>query len=242
MAPIQRPPRFWVLLLAVILPFVVIAGLDLAMRAAPVIDPALRVESAATLESGAKTPIELPTEGWQTRKLPARPAKSGTRPASAWFRVEFAAPARVEGQWAVFIENPYANFALFVNGAFIGDAGPMTSPIPVHRTPLLFRFPAKLLHPGVNTLEVRIVHPYNFPRLSDAAIGPVEAVVPAYKFAQALRVEVKHATAIVLSVLAILIGAMSRLRRRDAAYAWFACGILGWAAHIEMILIAQSPI
>jgi len=240
MAPMQRPPRFWVLLFAVILPFIVIVCLNQAMRAAPQVDPALQLDTAMLLKSAAVNPAQLPADGWQPVRIPVRARTTG-EPSSAWFRLSFTAPANPSGQWAVYLERPYANFAAYVNGAFVGDGGPMTAPIPTHRTPMLFRFPSSVLHPGTNLLEVHSVHPYALARLSDVAVGPVESIEPAYDFAHGLRVTFKHATVIVLLVLAVLIGAMSRLRRRETAYAWFACGILGWAAHIEIMLIARPP-
>jgi len=241
MAPMQLQPRFWVLLFVLTLPFVVIAGLDAFFRQAPTVDRSLVFTAATMLRSNVSSPAELPAEGWKVISLPTRLRTPPTPPSSAWFRVEFSAANPVSGQWAIYLDKPYGNFALFVNGAFIGDGGSMKAPIPVHRAPLLFRFPSRLLKNGTNLLEVRSMHPYLGAPLDDVAIGPVSSLLPAYEFALGLRVTFKHISVIVLAVLAVLIGAMSRLRRRETAYAWFACGILGWAAHIEIMLVATSP-
>jgi two-component system sensor histidine kinase UhpB len=241
MVKMRLQPRFWVLIFVLILPFAVIALLDLAMSRAPVIEPAHTYTTAQQLKSTATSPAELPAEGWDVIPLPARARPADIRPASAWYRVEFAVAGPATGQWAAYLGYPYTNVALYVNGEFIGDGGPMTAPVPVHRAPLLFRFPAGLLHAGNNLLELRSVHPYYSAPLNGIAIGPLERLAPAYEFAHAMRVTFKQVTVIVLVVLAVLIGAMARLRRRERAYAWFACGMLGWAAHIEIMLIAQSP-
>lgn len=241
MVQMRLQPRFWVLFFVVILPFAVIALLDWAVSRAPEIEPAHMYTTAQQLKSSASSPAELPAEGWAVIPLPARAQPADLFPASAWYRVDFTVAGHSTGQWAVYLEYPYTNVALYVNGAFIGDGGPMTRPVPVHRTPLLFRFPAGLLHRGTNLLELRAVHPYYSDLLNPIVIGPLDRLAPAYEFANAMRVTFKQVTVIVLVVLAVLIGAMARLRRRERAYAWFACGMLGWAAHIGILLIAQSP-
>ena len=234
-------PRFWVLFFAVMLPFAVIALLDWAFGRAPEIDRALTYSSAQQLKSTASSPAELPAEGWAVVQLPGRVRPADRFPASAWYRVEFTVVGHPTGQWAVYLEYPYTNVALFVNSASIGDGGPVTRPVPVHRSPLLFRFPAELLRPGANLLELRSVHPYYSDVLNPVAIGPLDRLAPAHEFAYATRVTFRQVTVIVLLVLAVLIGAMARLRRHERAYAWFACGMFGWAAHIGILLIAQSP-
>jgi signal transduction histidine kinase len=241
MAHSRLQPRFWVLFFVMILPFAVIASLDLAMSRAPVIDPAYTLTTAQRLKSDATSPAELPAEGWDRVDLPARAWPARAHTPSGWYRMEFSAGERAAGQWAAYLEHPYSNVALYVNGVFIGDGGRMAAPVPVHRTPLLFRFPGELLRPGKNLLELRSMHPYYSAPLLGIAIGPLERLAPAYEFAHALRVTFKQITVVVLVVLAVLIGAMARLRRRDRAYAWFACGMLGWAAHIGILLVAQSP-
>ena len=238
---IRLQPRFWVLFFAVILPFAIIALLDWAFDRAPQIEQALTYSIAQQLKSSAGSPAELPAEGWAAVQLPTRVRPADRFPASAWYRIEFTVPENPTGQWAVYLEYPYANVALFVNGASIGDGGPMTRPVPVHRTPLLYPFSAGLLHRGTNLLEVRSVHPYYSDVFNPLAIAPVERLAPAYEFAYAARVTFKRVTVVILLVLAALIGAMARLRRHERAYAWFACGMFGWAAHIGILLIAQSP-
>ena len=211
MAPMQRTPRFWVLPFAVLLPFIVIVGLDQAMRAAPQVDPALRIDSALMLKSAVANPAQLPADGWQPVRIPVRVQTTGS-PSSAWFRLSSMRPRILRGSG----RSPGTSICKFrricerrIRRRWWPDDGADSD---ASRTDAV-SFPSSVLHPGVNLLEVRSVHPYLFARLSDLAVGPVENLEPAYDFAHGLRVTFKHTTVIVLLVLAVLLGAMSRLRR-----------------------------
>ena len=233
--------RILLWLTALALPFLLIATLDFALRNAPVVPPQYQLREADFLESHVDAPRELPAAGWQHTRLPRVIPVVSMRPSSGWFRVAFAAPEAGDEPWAVFLQRPYSNVALYINGAKIGDGGAMTKPIPMHRGPLLVSFPAKLLEPGTNLLELRSVHAYQRPRLGMAAIGPRSQLLPAYEFTRGFAVTAKQVSVVVLAVLAILFGALWWLRRQDAAYGWFAMGLFSWAAHIQIMLVPRPP-
>ncbi|HEU4530306.1 MAG TPA: ATP-binding protein, partial [Steroidobacteraceae bacterium] len=184
---------------------------------------------------------ELPAAGWQHTTLPRFLPVAEMRPSSAWFRVQFAASGAGDEPWAVYLQRPYSNVVLYINGAKIGDGGPMTRPIPIHRGPLLVSFPAQLLRPGANLLELRSVHAYQGPRLGVAAVGPRSQLLPVFEFTRGFAVTAKQVSAIVLAVLATSFGALWWLRRRDTAYGWFALGLFAWAAHIQIMLVPRPP-
>ena len=226
---------------ALVLPFLLIATLDFALRNAPVVPPQYQLREADFLESHAVAPRDLPATGWQHTQLPRAVPAARTRPSSAWFRVPFAAPDAGDEPWAVFLQRPYSNVVLYINGAKIGDGGDMTRPLPMHRGPLLVSFPAKLLQPGTNLLELRSVHAYQPPRLGVAAIGPRSQLLPAHEFTRGFAVTTKQVSVVVLLVLATLFGALWWLRRQDAAYGWYSLGLFSWAAHIQIMLVPRPP-
>jgi signal transduction histidine kinase len=228
-------------LVALALPFALIATLDFAFRNAPVVPPQFQLNEAEFLESDASSPSELPAVGWQQTQLPHVVTVATMRPSSAWFRISFAAADVGDEPWAVFLRRPHSNVVLYINGAKIGDGGPMTRPIPVHRGPLLVAFPSELLRPGTNLLELRSVHAYQRPRLGVAAIGPRAQLLPIYEFTRGFVVTAKQVSAVVLAVLAILFGALWWLRRRETAYGWYALGLFAWAAHIQIMLMPRPP-
>ena len=56
---------------ALLLPFVLIAALNAALRNAPQVAPEFLYESAEVIESPAMRPGEVPASGWQPVTLPA---------------------------------------------------------------------------------------------------------------------------------------------------------------------------
>jgi signal transduction histidine kinase len=233
--------RILLWLTALLLPFLLIATLDYALRNAPLVPPQYLLREAEFLESDVVAPRELPAAGWQHTRLPGAVPVVETRPGSAWFRVSFAVTSAGDEPWAVYLQRPYSNVVVYINDEKIGDGGPMTRPIPTHRGPLLMSFPAKLLKPGANLLELRSVHAYQRPRLGMAAIAPRSQLLPAHEFTQAFAVTAKQVSVVVLAVLATLFGALWSLRRQDAAYGWFALGLFSWAAHIQIMLTPRPP-
>lgn len=230
---------FWTGALA--LPFVLIAALNVALGPAPSVAPQYLYQAALALESSAARPADLPAQGWQAVKLPGLIPPSKVRPSSGWFRITVQAQAVPDELWALYIERPFSNLAVFVNGVDVGASGPMTRPIPMYRVPLLFKFPGSLIRPGENLVEVRSLEADFRSHLDAVAIGPVAQLQPAYDFAYALAATYKRISVVVLLVLGAVFIALFMVRRREVAYAWFALGMFGWAMHIGNSLVPRSP-
>ena len=237
----MRKTRAIIWLGTLLLPFALIAALDAALQHAPLIAAQFRFASAMMVESSAATPAELPATGWQQVELPEHLPSPGPVPSSGWFRIPFTANPSAEPAWAIYFELPYSNIAVFVNGVAVGETSPMTRPIPMHRAPLLFRFPSALLKPGENLLEARSLEARYRARLDRPAIGPLSRLEPTYEFTRAFYATFKHVSVVVLGVLALLFAALWCVRRHETAYAWFALGLTAWAAHIELLLTPHSP-
>lgn len=229
----------WVL--SFLAPFVFILAMDAALLPLANPDPAWRHETASFVASPVATPRELPATGWRAVELPFRQPKPAVVPSSAWYRIPFDGAASDDELWAVYFARPYSNLAVFINGTFIGDSGSMVPPIPMHRGPLLYKFPARLLHAGDNVLDVRSVHWNAGGRLDVAVIGPAMLIEPAFRFTKAMAVTVKQFTVIMMLAMSAVMAVLFSLRRRESAYGWFAAALLFWAAHIEIMLIAKSP-
>jgi signal transduction histidine kinase len=229
---------FW--LCAFVAPFVFIAALD-ALIATNNDPPVPRLPIAEFQASDAARPQELPAAAWQRVTLghAIRPAPGTV--ASAWYRLRFVAGARPEPMWSVYLPRPYANVAVFVNGELIGDGGPMTAPLPMHRDPLRFTFPARLLRPGVNELAVRAVTNTTLAGLGRIYVAPAGELEPTYRFGRMMFVTLKQVLVIMMSLVAAVMAAMYLMRRRDSAFGWFALALIMWAGHIGVMLTARAP-
>ncbi|MEO8062441.1 MAG: ATP-binding protein [Pseudomonadota bacterium] len=229
---------FW--LAALFAPVLLIVPLDRAFesRGQP---PVARIAAAEYFTSTVTLPIDLPATGWQPVELGySGPAPAGNAAASGWFRLRFDAGAAPAGLWSVYLPKPFANVAMFVNGEFVGDGGPMVEPIPRHRRPLNFTFPARLLHQGENLLEVHVVTKTWGPRIGQIYVAPAQQIEPAYKFTRAMLVTVKQVLSMAMFVVALIMAVMFALRRREGAFGWFSLMLIFWGIHIQMLEMPRA--
>jgi signal transduction histidine kinase len=210
----------------------------IAVRTQP---PVPRIATAEYVQSDAARPQDLPATGWQHVALGyAGAAPAGEATANGWFRIAFDAGPAPAGLWSVYLPKPFANVAMFVNGEFVGDGGPMAAPIPRHRTPLHFTFPARLLEPGENLLEVRVVTRTWGPLIGQIYVAPAQQLEPVYAFSRFLLVTVKQVLSMAMFVVAAIMAAMFALRRREGAFGWFSLMLVFWAIHIQMLEMPRA--
>ncbi len=156
--PSVRSPSvgYWISLFLV--PCVFLAIMAVVDRAPP-IDPALLRAKFRVVVSDSEQPPpfrrmsrpKISPATWTTRRwTPTTSRASGTRSRSK----RNAAP---QGLWAVYLPWSYGTYAVYVNGAPIGESSPMRPPYAFFRTPLYFEFSSALLRPGVNKVELRLV-------------------------------------------------------------------------------------
>jgi hypothetical protein len=121
-------------------------------------------------------PVKLPqrlSESFVDKKFPAE--ESWT---SLWYRKQFkGVDLKDFGQqnnrtWAIYIIEPYANVAIYLNDSFIGESGPMRPPIPSFRRPVMFQFPKELIKSGDNTIYYRVAVGSRNPWPNHLSIGP----------------------------------------------------------------------
>lgn len=234
----KTPWAFW--LGAVALPFAIIGVLNVTMRDTPRVPADLLHSEALVIESQVATPEELPATGWSKVRLPGHTPKPAPKPSSGWYRIPFTADPAVDDTWAIYIERPYSNLGVYINGVAVGESSPMKRPIAVHRAPMVFRFPSALLHRGENLLEVRSYEAKYPAGLSVTAIGPLTQISPAYQFMYSFYATYKHVSIIALLVLAALFAGLWSIRRNETAYGWFALSLVAWAAQVELLLYPQS--
>jgi signal transduction histidine kinase len=229
---------FW--LTAFITPFLFMGALDATLipNTRPAAAP---LREAEFLVSNASRPEQLPADDWRHVRLgfegPRAPRGAWS---SGWFRLAFERGQNADGLWAVYLPRASANVAVFVDGELIGDGGAMTAPLPMYRAPLRFNFPAKLLRADGNRLDVRVVSDRWGPSLNRIYVAPAELVEPAFLVTRAAIVNVKLVTVVVMYVVAVIMAAMFLLRRRDAAFGWFALALAMWAIHIQFLFTVRA--
>jgi signal transduction histidine kinase len=235
----RRIARWALRLLAVLAPFAFILVFDATLLPSSL--PALpRLEAAEVLRSTVEDPARLPATGWQHVRLGHTLTGDDARePVSGWYRLSFEAGPAPRGLWCVYLPRPYATAAAFVNGEFIGDSG-LGRPFPVHREPVRFTFPARILHPGQNRLELRVVASIDNVGLKRVYVGPDATIEPAFRFTTAIMDTSRQVIVIMLYVASLTMLAVFLMRRKDPAFGWFALALVFWATHHQMYLMPRA--
>lgn len=228
-ATLRPRARYWVAVL--LTPIAFIAAMD-AIDRPPALQP-FEISKAAQLFSDAVQPPDF--HAAEQVEIPQRlqPALQGTT--SAWYQATLHVDAQPRGLWAVYLSSTYGNFAVHVNGEPIGASGPMTRPYSFFREPLFYEFPASLLRPRDNTIEVHLAYERET-GLYPFHVGPSDQLRPAYQRLYTLQVSVQRATLAALAILALLMLGLYWVRPAETGYAWFAAANAAWAAHLWMLL------
>jgi signal transduction histidine kinase len=174
-------------------------------------------------DGAAWSPVRLP-DNWYF----SHPGAAAT----GWYRMEFELPPGPPRVHALYMpRNSSRNFRYFVNGHLLsgnlgyGDPGARN-----WAPPALSSLPPLYLHPGRNTLHVRVeAIPGLRQGLSRVSVGPAPAVRLVYEQRQLLQVT----TLLMFGAAALLAGALAAAfwwrERRDATLAWYAVTAFAWA-------------
>jgi signal transduction histidine kinase len=228
---------YW--LLVAIVPAAFLALMSVVDRQ-PGIDPrwlhdtVQRVPSDAAemprFEAPAVDDQELPD--WQQR------LRAGS-PSGAWYQLRFESPAAASGTWGVFLPWVSGNFAVYVNGGLVGESAPMQRPFAEFRAPLYFEFPAALLRPEANTIEMRAVSERFGTWLAPFYVGPSRELKPAYDYSHFVQVSLMSGSVVALGVIAMLLTGLYWIRSSDTENAWFAAAIACWALYNWVLIEAR---
>lgn len=170
---------------------------------------------------------ELPD--WQQRTLPGVPS-------AIWYQFEVDKPAGQQGTWGLFIPWVSGNFATYVNGELVGESAPMKRPFPEFRKPVYFEFPAAVLRPGKNSMQLRAVSERAGSWLTPFYVGPSQELKPAYDYGHFVQFSLMAGTVVALGVVSILLLGLFWIRRCDTGHGWFAAATICWAIYNGVLL------
>jgi len=161
-----------------------------------------------------------------------------------WYRLRFQAPADRDPLQAVYLPRLGLNAAVWLNGRFIGDGGRFEEPIARNwNRPLLFLIPPGLLHPGENTVHVRLrSHPYTQADLYTVVVGPEKDLRPRFEQVEFLNITVNQTATMLIAATGILMLSLWWRRRQDVAYGYFGLAALVWAAQSTNLYLRVSPV
>ncbi len=183
-----------------------------------------------------------PRDGWTAVTLPdswsARwPGFDGV----VWYRLRWDEPARPR---AIGLLLPYISMAgaVFLNDTPIAMDASLVEPLSrAWNTPRAWYLAPPLLRPGTNTLLVRVsgFSAYQ-PGLSAPTLGAPATVQALYRHEHLMRHDLKILGMAITTAVACLFGTLWVLRRREAAYGWFALMCVLWLL-FSLNEVATSP-
>ena len=147
-----------------------------------------------------------------------------SKPRDARFlRGRFDLDAQPHEVYALYISAANRGVRAFVNGVEVGSTSLSDAERFGWNYPLFFSIPPALLHPGSNTLDLRLtLNESGWGSLRDAEIGPHATLKPIYDKVLFWRITGPQIT----SLIAVLTGALALLvwmrRRRETVFLWFA--------------------
>lgn len=208
-------------------------------------DPQLSaIEKLEYLASDLSEPDQLPGEGWQAAALPDDWAKRNTQVDRAWYRTTVVVEGRPEAVWAVYLPMVFHNAAVYVNGLWVGQGGSFDEPLSRHHNqPLLINFSSELLHPGENSIHIRMQTTVGKQGLLDRFyFGPAEKLRAAYDWKRLIRFEFIQWITAAMYFMSMIVFAFWLARRKDIVYALFSLELFLWATHNLNLFITNVPV
>jgi len=188
---------------------------------------------------------EIPGDGapWRAVTLPDdwRSRRPGTTEGWYRFRIPIGDMPRELARAAVYLPVVFMNAAVYCDGELIGVGGRFDPVARNANAPLLFSFPADLLHSSDGVLHVRVkADLVDNGFLPAIAIGPFAELSTVHGRAEFVRITLVWILMVIRLVVAAFTAAIWTLRRTERFYGWFALSAVAWVG-AELGLVIEEP-
>lgn len=189
--------------------------------------------SPQTLSSADWMPVSLPDDWHTTKRLENQ----------HWYRSRVSLSPQNAEVWAVYLPSVTHNAAVYINGVWVGQGGRFEDPVARnHNRPLLFRFSSQLLHPGENTVLLKVRSSFHEQGLLDQFyIAPESQLYAAYLWKIFVRVELIQWFTLIMYVMAAILFAFWLARPQDKTYGLFALLLTIWGSHNLNLFVIEIP-
>lgn len=195
--------------------------------------------------AGGATPPAFPGSGWHPVQLPdnwnrSHPDTGG----QAWYHFKLPLDRLPSGLWAIYLPRASMNAAAFVNGQLVGSGGSFAEPMARNwNRPLLFDFPASLLHAGDNSIDIRVAGYAN----SGAGLNPLyvaknDTLQPVYQRQFGLQITLSVIAFLLMAGLSLLVFALWLLRRHETMYLMFVLCSVSSAIFTLNVFLVEAPL
>ena len=143
--------------------------------------------------------------------------------------------------WAILLPRVGHNAAVYLNGALLATHGAFDKDSNIWNTPLLVTLPNRLLHSGINTIDIKVQAKANcYGRLLPPMIGEEKVIKPLFKqlyFSQVTFSELCAVLALTMGICLVMIW----WYRRESMYGWFALGGFSWSFYALYFFVNDLP-
>jgi signal transduction histidine kinase len=179
---------------------------------------------------------------WQRVILPNHWKEQSEKSGSGWYRVTFQVARADQEPWLVYLPRLREGGVLYINGQLLARV-----PEPDDKTwvrwmrPHAFAIPPAQLHPGENTLHLRVNAANRDRIVSSIYIGPDGEVRPYYDSRYFITYTLAQITIAVTLTVAVFVLAVWWRRRMDLDYGLFGLACLFWGLHTFNYIIETVP-
>lgn len=205
---------------------------------------ALEIAGAERLVAQARSPAELPADGWRAVDLPEDWLHERLVGTEVWYRASIDLDVPPNRLWAVLLPGVNLAAAVFFNGELIGASPRLEEPLSHDwNRPLMFTIPNGHLRPGRNEMHVRVVSfPSGHGFMAPVYVGPNELLRPSFESRSFVQVQVSRFITVGTAFMSLFLGMIWWLRRSEAVYGWLALSTLFWSGHSLKYHISSIPV
>lgn len=182
---------------------------------------------------------------WARQALPdqwiqSRPGVVG----SGWYRFRFTLAEQGGQIQSIYLPRLSMNAAVYLNGVLLGSGGSFDEPIARNwNRPLFVLIPPGVLHPGENTLHLRLASiVYSQGSLFPVYVGPEQILHAEYERLFFWRITLNQAITLIIAAIGVLMLSLWWRRRQDTMYAYFGAAALVWALNSTNLYVRDVPI
>ena len=152
------------------------------------------------------------------------------------------ADSQASALWAVYFLSLYDGGRISINGVPAGDVQTSTDAVTVrHARPYFFQIPPKLIHDGVNQLEVVWSARETLTLVSRIFVAPVELITRDYQQRLFWQNDMAQAALVYALVIAAMLLGIFMLRRNQRSYVLLGLSAIGCAIVVFVFALPPMP-
>ncbi len=202
------------------------------------------VQDVEVIASEVALPADLPQVNWKPVSLPDNGYQNQRQLEQVWYRATVALDDVGVDIWALYFPLVVHNAAVFINGVWVGQAGPFGKPTARHHNnPLLFSFSPALLKVGENRIDIRLQTSFHEQGYLDRFyLAPESQLSAIYAWKHFVRIDLIQWITMAMYLMSAIVFFFWLARPQDSIYGLFSLELFLWATHNLNLFITEIPV